>query len=81
VSACVEPDLLSQPSFSFGLVQCRDQFRQSGAVDASPGLDCRNAKRGGEMAFACARRPEEVNNLGATDEVELGQRCDPLAIK
>lgn len=33
------------------------------------------------MALAGARRPEEVNDLGAPDEVELGQGRDPISVE
>jgi hypothetical protein len=57
--SCIEPDLLSQPSLPFGLVQRRDQFCQGCPVDTSPGLYCCDPERGSEMAFARARRPRK----------------------
>ena len=76
--ARVEADLLGQSPLAFGLVQRRDQIGQGGAVDASAGLHRRDAERCGQMTLPGARRPEEVDHLGAADEVELGQGGDPI---
>ena len=51
------------------------------AVDAPAGLDGGDAEGGGEMALAGAGRAEQVDDLGAVDEVELGERQDAVAVE
>ena len=50
-------------------------------VDAAAGLHRLDAERDGEVALAGAGRAEEVDDLVAVDEVELGERQDPVAVE
>ena len=69
----IEADLLGQSALAFGLAQRRDQVGQGCAINASAGFHGCDAKGRGEVRLAGARRPEEVDDLGPPDEVELGQ--------
>ena len=77
----IEADLLGQPALTFGLTQRRDQFGQGCAVNASSSLHGCDAKGCGQVRLAGARWPEEVDDLGPPDEVELGQSRDPFAVE
>ena len=50
-------------------------------VDAAAGLDRLDAERDREVALAGAGRAEEVDDLVAVDEVELGERQDAVAVE
>ena len=50
-------------------------------VDAAAGLDRLDAEREAQMALAGAGRAEEVDDLGAVDELELGERQDAVAVE
>ena len=76
-----EADALVQPAFALGPGQRGDEVGQRGEVDALSGLDGLDAERGGEVALAGAGRAEEVDDLAAVDEVELGQRQDAVAVE
>ena len=80
-SPCVEADLLRQTSLSFSLRQTIDELGQSATIDASACLHGSDAEGGCEMALTCAGRAEEVQNLSAVDEFQLGQRHDAMPVK
>ena len=50
-------------------------------VDAAAGLHRLDAERDGEVPLAGAGRAEEVDDLVAVDEVELGEGQDPVAVE
>jgi IS5 family transposase len=77
----IEADLLGQPPFPLCLGQCPDQIGQGRAVDTLARLDRGNTERGRQVALSGARRPEEVQDFGPADEVELCQRRDPLPVE
>ena len=79
--AGMEADLLRQPALPLGLAQRFDQFGKARSIDAPAGLDGGDPKRRGQVALAGAGWAKEVDDLGPPDEVELGQRCDPLAVE
>ena len=76
-----EADPLAQLAFAFGLGESADDVGQARKVDAAAGLHGLDAERGGEMTLAGAGRPQEVDDLVALDEVELGERQDPVAVE
>ena len=59
----------------------RDEIGERGEVDAAAGFDGLDAERDGEMALAGAGRAEEVHDLGAVDELQLGERQDAVAVE
>ena len=71
---------LSCPSRSaFG--QRGDDVGQGSEVDALAGLDRLDAERGGEVGLAGSRRAQQVDDLLAGDEGELGERQDAVAVE
>ena len=76
-----EPDALVQTAFALGAGELAEQVGQGAEVDAAAGFDRLDAERGGEMAFAGAGRAEEMDDLVARDEPELGERQDAIAIE
>ena len=71
-SAGVEAELVGEALLAAGLAEGVDEFGQGVAVNALAGRDGGDAEGGGEMALAGAGRAEQVDELGAFDEVELG---------
>jgi hypothetical protein len=67
--------------FALGLGEGADDVGQGGEIDAAAGLDCLDADGDSEMRFAGAGRPEEVNDLAAVDELELGEGQDTLTVE
>ena len=76
-----EADLLGEAVLAPGLGEGLDEFREGRAVDALSGLDGGDAERDGEMALAGAGRAEQMDHLGAVDEVELGERQDAVPVE
>ncbi len=77
----IETDLLREPALALSLAQRCDQIGQGCAIDALPGLRSGDAEGRGRIRLAGAWRPKEVNDLGPPDEVQLGQRGDPLPVE
>src|SRR6266704_2141410 len=74
-------DALAQQALALGLGEGTDDIGKGGEVDAAAGLDRLDAERHGEMRFAGAGGPKEVDDLAAIDELELGEGEDALAIE
>ena len=74
-------DAFAQLAFALGLGEGADDIGEGGEVDAAAGFDGFDAKRHGEMRFAGAGRAEEVDDLTAIDELELGEGEDALAVE
>jgi len=74
-------DFLGEASLAFGAAQHFDQLGEGAAVDPATGLDGGDAEGGGEMALSGPGRAKEVDDLGAHEEVELGERQDAVAIE
>ena len=77
----IEGDLLGQLALAFGPTQRRDQFGQGCAVKTPTGFQDSEAKGCGQVRLACARWPDEVDDLGPPDEVELDQSRDPFVVE
>ena len=73
----VEPEPFAQGAFALCLRQSADQVGKRNERHAFARLDRLKPKRAGQMAFARARRAQQVNDLGARNKVELSQRHDP----
>jgi hypothetical protein len=67
-----------QSTFALGSGELAEQIGQCAEVDAAARLD---TERGRQVAFASAWRPQEVDDLVACDEPQLGQRQDPVAVE
>ena len=76
-----EADLLDQAAFAFSAAEDFDQLGQGGAVDPPACLHGGDAERDQQVALAGARRAEEMHDLGASDEVELGERHDAVPVE
>jgi hypothetical protein len=79
--ATEEADLFVEHALALGLCEGPDQIGEGGEVDAPAGFYRLDAERDRKMAFAGARRAEEVERLTAIDEAELGQRHDAISIQ
>src|SRR5712671_7778681 len=71
----------AQLAFAFGLGQNADDVGKACKVDAAAGLHGLDPEGGGEMTLPRAGRPQEVDDLVALDEVELGERQDPVFVE
>src|SRR5258705_5255158 len=76
-----EPDPFAQLAFAFGLGQNAADVGKACKVDAAAGLHGLDPEDGGEMTLPRAGRPQEVDDLVALDEVELGERQDPVFVE
>src|SRR6516164_10056623 len=74
-------DPFAQLAFAFGPGQNADDVGKACKVDAAAGLHSFDPERGGEMTLPGAGRPQEVNDLITLDEVELGERQDPVSVE
>src|ERR1700722_4305917 len=79
--AAEEPDLLTQAALAFGLGKYTDEVGEGGEVDAAAGFDRLNAERHAQVTFAGAGRPDQMQDLGAVDELELGERHDAVLVE
>jgi hypothetical protein len=78
-TAAQEADFLPQRTLAFGFGEDGDEIGERDEVDTLSGadrLDC-----GGEVGFAGTWWPEQVDDLGTGDEVEAGERHDPVAVE
>lgn len=69
--SAVEPEPLAQGAFAFCFRQSADQVGKRDERHALARLDRLEPKRAGQVAFACARRTQEVYDLGSRNKVEL----------
>jgi len=76
-----EADALLQASFALGTGERRDEVGESREVDALACLHGLDAESRRKVALAGSRRSEEMDDFGAFDEAELGEREDPVAIE
>ena len=58
-----------------------DEIGERAEVDAASGFDGLHAERQGQVAFAGAGRSEEVHDLCAIDELQLGERHDAVLVE
>ena len=72
----VEADPLAQRALPFGLGKRTDQVRKRDERDAFAGFDGFQTECAGKVALAGARRPQQVDDLAARDEVQFGKRQD-----
>ena len=66
----------AQASFALGLGQRSDDVGEGREVDAASGLDRLDAECHRQVAFTGAGRAEDVDDLVAVDELELGEGQD-----
>jgi hypothetical protein len=76
-----EPQTFAQCAFPFGLCKGGDDFGERGERNALSSLHGLDRERRREMAFACAWRPEQMDHLGAVDELQFCKRQDAIAIE
>ena len=50
-------------------------------IDAASGLHGFDAERQAQVAFAGSRRPDQMQGLGAVDELQLGERHDAVPVE
>ena len=74
-------DTVGQLALTFGFDQRGQYLSQRTEVDAFAGLDRLHAQGDGQMAFAGARRAEQMDHFTARDEVQLRQRQDAVSIQ
>src|SRR5262245_14324946 len=79
--ATQEANALAQLAFPFGLGERTDVIGRACEVDAAAGLDGLDAEGSGEMTLAGSGRAEEVDDLVAVNEVELGERENTIAVE
>ena len=79
--SAIEADLLAQDTLTLGLGQRADQVGQVEECTLRPALTASTPRATGKVALAGARRPDEVNHLGAVDELQLSQGEDPVAVE
>ena len=70
----------SRPSRS-ALARTVDDVGEGGEVDAAAGPHRLDAEGDGQVTLAGAGLADEVDDLMAVDEVELGQRQDAVAVE
>src|SRR6185369_7167519 len=58
-----------------------DEISERDEVDAFSGTNSLDRECGGEMGLAGAGWPEQMDDLGAVDEVEAGKCHDPVAVE
>ena len=80
-TAAQEPYFVPQNALTFGFSQDGDEIGQRDEVDAFAGANGLDGERGCEMRFSGAGWPEQMNDLGTVDEVETGERHDPVAVE
>jgi hypothetical protein len=80
-SAAEEADLVAQPALALGLGERGNEVGKGDEVDAAPGLDRLDSEGDRKVALARAGRPEQVDDLMAVDEVELGEGQDAVAVE
>lgn len=79
--AAQEANPFAQRALAFSLGQRSDQIGKRDEVDALAclhGFDCGGGR---DVAFPGARRSQQMHDLGPVDEVEAGQRQDPVAVE
>jgi len=76
-----EAQAFAQGAFALGLGQRADDVGQGGEVDRTAGLDSLDPKSQRQVGFAAAGLPNEVDDLMAVDELELGQGEDTVAVE
>lgn len=72
---------LAQRALLLGLGERGDDVGARREGDAAPSLDGLDGERCREMTLAGAGRSEQMDDLGPVDELQLGQRQDPIAIE
>ncbi|WP_456306655.1 hypothetical protein [Nguyenibacter vanlangensis] len=77
----LETDLFREAAFALGASKRLDQFGEGAAIDAASRLDRRDTDGCGEVALACPGRPKEMDDFRAADELELGDRHDPVSLE
>src|SRR5262249_35757042 len=78
--AAEESDLLSQRALAFGLGKRAHEIGERAEVHAAPGSYGLHPERQRQVAFACTWRSQEVYNLFALDELQLGERHDAVLV-
>jgi hypothetical protein len=80
-AAAQEADFLAQGALAFSLGEDSDEIGKRDEVDALAGAHGLDREGRGEMRFSGAGWPEQVDDLGTVDEVETGERHDPVAVE
>lgn len=76
-----EADLFSERAFALGLGKLGDQIGERDKIDRLASTDRLDRKRGCNVALSGAGRPQQMDDLGALDEVEAGEREDAIAVE
>ena len=76
--AAEELDFLTQNSLAFCLGEGADDIGEAAEIDAASGLHGFDAERQAQVAFAGSGRPDQMQGLGAVDELQLGERHDAV---
>jgi hypothetical protein len=79
--AAEKPDFLAQDSLAFSLGEGADDISESAEVDAASGLNSFDGERQAQVALAGSRRPDEMQDRGAVDEPQLGERHDAALVE
>src|SRR5271165_4458160 len=74
-------DALAQPALAVGAGEIVDDVGERGEVDAAAGAHRLDPERHRQVAFAGAGLADQVHNLVAVDEVELGESQDAIAVE
>lgn len=78
--SCIEADLVGQASLTLSLDQGLDELGQCCAIDLPSSLHSRYAQCRRQVRLAGTRRAQEVDDLGAANEVQLRQRGNCIAL-
>lgn len=76
-----EADLLPQCAFAFSLARLSDQVGKRDKVDRSVGADGFDHPGRRDVALSGARWSQQVNDLGAFDEVKAGDCGDAVLVE
>ena len=76
-----EAQTFAQGALPLRLGERTDDVGQGGEVDRTAGLDSLDTKSQRQVGFAAPRLPNEVDDLMAVDELELGQGEDAVAVE
>ncbi len=79
--AAVVADLLAKSAIAFGLGERGDDVGERIEVDAAAGFDRLGAEDETEMGPAGSGRVYEMEGFGAIDELQSGEREDPVSVE
>ena len=76
-----EADLLPEHAFTLGFGELSNQIGERDELDRFAGAHRLDRKCRGNVALAGAGRAQQMDNFGAFDEVQAGERQDAVAIE